>query len=165
MKNLIPLNIISRAQDNQDASYESLLDLFTLLSFVLLIAAFLYTSQQIGRDTSSSNVEAYIAGRGSGESATIPDNLTLLILYKDQGQDKIMLIEGATSESTYLIDDNTIKTTLNEILPILQRANEIYITLHSKEEIPSPSIWLSIQIWLSENKFNNYKIYFTGNYG
>ena len=164
MNRWFPEIIRSDPEQDRGAAYESLLDLFTLLSFALIIAAFIYATQQTSQDTGAINVETYIADRASGTPPSLPEDLLLVVLYREQGLDKVMIIEGSEQPSRHVIGAQSIKSILDEMLPVFQRANEINIVMHKGDEAANPSVFVSIQRWLSENKFNIFKVYFTGSH-
>ena len=165
MNRWFPEIIQSGSEQDRGTMYESLLDLFTLFSFALIIAAFIYATQQTSQGTDAINVEAYIADRASGTPASLPEDLLLVVVYRDQGLDEVMIIEGAGQPSIHVIGAESIKSILDGMLPVFQRANEINIVMHKGDEAANPSVFVSIQRWLSENKLNTFKVYFTGSHG
>lgn len=145
------------------ALFESLLDLFTLISFILIFAAFIYVARSTGQDQNSSTVVAQIAERGSGVADTLPRDVLLMVIFREKSIDELAIVDGTTGTTTYLpMTVDGIEKVLNDLSPIFARVSTIKIAVYDGPESANPGILIAIQRWLASHRFTQYHIYFTG---
>lgn len=77
-------------------TFESLVDLFTLLSFALIIASFLFGIQKVQTSETAKVAEISFKKviKGEGSPVDLPENYLVLVLMKEKGQDMILLVES-----------------------------------------------------------------------
>ncbi len=99
-KNSFQLNILNEFIDN----FESLVDLFTILSFVLIAAAFFFGIQKV--QTSESDITGEIdvreIGSRSASQAELPDDIVVIFIANENGKDiiKFKMKESETDKLT-----------------------------------------------------------------
>ena len=144
------------------APYESLLDLFTLISFILMLAAFIYAARSAALEKSSSSVVAQVAESGSGVPQTLPHDVLLLVIYRESSTDKLTMLDGATgTESHTSVTVESVARVLNGFASIIERAGSIDVAVYKRKEDVNPAIFLAVSRWLTEDAHKDYKIYFT----
>jgi hypothetical protein len=80
------------------ASYESLLDLFTLLSFMLILAAFFFVKNTSQGAQGVAAVAAHLVDRGSGAPPSLPKDYVLLTYSIEGSQAILVLMDGRSGE-------------------------------------------------------------------
>src|SRR5690242_20404080 len=94
------------------ASYESLLDLFTLLSFILIVASFVFVAQAKRGDRNSAAITASLAAEGTGAPASLPKDIALLIFSREGSKSKLVLLDGLTgTASPFFVTRNDVDQT------------------------------------------------------
>lgn len=159
---------ISRSRPFRDdanarvAAYESLLDLFTLISFMLILAAVIYAAPSTSRDPNSSSVVAQIAERGSGVPEALPADVLLLVIYRENSVDRLTILSGATGTLHHFdVTADNIEQTLDGLSSLFNQAGTINMAVyHAKEDI-NPGIFLAVSRWLTNHR-GKYNVYYTG---
>jgi hypothetical protein len=142
------------------AAYESLLDLLTLISFLLILAAFLYVASASAGDRNWASVSAQLAQRGSGTPRAIPSNAFLILLFNENSTNMMNAISGATGFRTNLVvTPGTVANALTGFSNELAHVR-ISISLYEPKERVSPGIVLDVQRWLTYHQFNDWQLYF-----
>lgn len=154
----------NRDDNSRIASYESLLDLFTLISFMLIFIAFIYMTKIHQASNNPLSVTVQDAVSGSGINQAFPKDMILLVIYKENSKDKIAILDGNTGE----IEKSPITTTnidqvLKKFSPKLSRTKKITITAFERNGPINYQIYFQIQEWLSKNRYNKLDIQFVGN--
>jgi len=158
--------MITRRTDLHDdsnarvAAYESLLDLFTLISFLLILAAFIYVARASGGDKNWASVAARITERGSGTPRAIPSSAFLIVLSRENSNDLFWAVSGATGFKTNsVVTPQTITGVLGTCS--LELANlKIYVSLYEPKEKVNPGVMVEAQRWLAYHGFNDWRLYF-----
>ena len=145
------------------ASYESLLDLFTLLSFILIIASFFFVTQSTGKDQYSSLITAQVTQRGSGITQTLPKDELVLILYRENSADGLIIIDGTTGLKTNIdVTAAGVVETLKKFEPAFDHNSTINLVSFTKTKATiNTDIYFAICRWLTENHHKQFKVYFT----
>jgi hypothetical protein len=145
------------------AAYESLLDLFTLISFILIFAAFIYVSQSSAGVASAAAVVSGEAAKSGGTPQGIPKDVLLLVLFREDSKDRLTIIDGTTGVTTPMIlTTQTTEGVLTSLSPSFARAAKINIAINEEKEPVNPAIVLTIQRWLASHSHNKYNFYFVG---
>lgn len=154
---------INDDENSRIAAYESLLDLFTLFSFILIFAAFIYVTQFSQNSKDGASIFAQDAVSGSGIQKTFPKDMLLLIVYQENTKDWLRVIDGVKNESvTFTVTTSSIKDVLNSLSSRFALASKINIGIYEIDQPVNPGIVIEVQRWLSDHGHHEYKIYFVG---
>jgi hypothetical protein len=145
------------------AAYESLLDLFTLISFILILSAVIYAAKSANRSQESSSILAKVATHGSGVPGTLPADELLLVIYRDNSIDKLTIVDFATGSHTFDVSVHNVDQTLNNLSSLFDRAGTINVALYREKEDLNPGIFLAVSRWLAGHGHNKYRVYHAGN--
>src|ERR1700722_6351186 len=144
------------------SAYESYLDLFTLLSFILIIASFIYVSkseqydqnvsptstESVSDKKTSTSILAQVAERGIGVPQRLPKDSILLVIYREDAIDKLAVVDGDIGGTNqYVVKVETANTILDKLLPTLNSARVIDIAVYKGKEDVNPSIFLVVSRW------------------
>jgi hypothetical protein len=144
------------------AAYESLLDLFTLVSLIMMLAAFVYMQQAGAGEKSASFVTADIAQRGSGAPLSLPKDTLLLVLSRSGPLDVLSLVNGSKGGSTnVVVTVETVAAVLNGLAGELGGNKEVDLAVHSGGGTPNPGIVVAVQHWLADHRCKKYRVYFS----
>src|ERR1035441_6227080 len=117
---------LNRAGENPNvrvSSYESLLDLFTLLSFILIVASFILVAQAKRKEMGAAATTSSIATQGTGAPVSPPRDVALLIFALEGTKSKLVLFDGNTGTSSrFFVTINDVDQRLEQISPALSRA-------------------------------------------
>jgi hypothetical protein len=146
----------SRDESNtRTAAYESLLDLFTLITFVLIIAAYIYASQLFGKGQNWSSVMTEAAEHGSGVPQTLPKDVLLIVIYREDSVDKIAFIEGSMAKSDRrTVGVNDIDTLFKGYVSVFDRTKTINVVVHNGKEKINAEIYLAATSWLAAHQLS-----------
>jgi len=144
------------------AEYESLLDLFTLISFILIFAAFVYVAGVKGQNTYGSDVLPRIAREGSASATVFPEDLVLLVLYREEGIDKFMISKGmANIRLIENVNRKNILDHLENLKAVITSARKINLAIDDSKQEADRFVAIDIQSWLAKNNVQ-YKFYLSG---
>jgi hypothetical protein len=154
---------LSSFSDNADArvaAYESLLDLFTLISFVLIFAAVIYVSQISARYEGGSLIDSKVARHGSGTAQMLPHEGLLITIYRDGSKDQLSIKNLGSGEVTNkeVIQDD-VDSCLAEFLPLLITLDKTSVAISGKKDSVNVNLLFSVQLWLTEHNLK-YHLYF-----
>src|ERR1035441_9387682 len=142
------------ASNTRVAAYESLLDLLTLISFLLILAAFLYVARASAGDRNWASVTAQLAQRGSGTPRAIPRNAFLIILSREKSTDMMNAVSGASGFKTNLVvTPETVGGALGGFSNELAHVR-ISIGVYEPKEKVNPGLVIDVQRWLTYHQFN-----------
>ena len=146
------------------AGYESLLDLFTLISFVLILSALLYVGVARGPDNPSSSVLAEIAERGSASPQTLPVDLLLLVIHRQSNVDKLTLLDGGGGHPVTLnVTEEGVSETLDKVRAMFERGKKIQVAIHrGRDGAVSAGIYLRLSEWLAKRGHGEFRVYHSG---
>lgn len=143
------------------ASYESLLDLFTLLSFILIVAAFVFAARTSRGNTTSATFAASIAQQGSGTPVSPPKDLVLLIFTREGSQSRIVLFDGTMGVTTsFFVTTETIPGSLEQASSSLAKANQVQFAIPRLRQNDDACIILAVQEWLTRKGQRSWSITF-----
>lgn len=143
------------------AAYESLLDLFTVISFILMFAAFTYVARSAAVSNNSASVSTQDLIGGSGMPQELPRDVVLLIVSPGKGRDRFILKDGDSGAAyNWQVTADNIEEVLNDQSSILERAKFIKLFIDKQKELTNPSVVLLIQHWLPNHRHGNYQIIF-----
>ena len=152
--------------DSRVSEYESLLDLFTLISFILIFAAFLYVARSNGSDENASDVAARITQKGNGTtsgSQALPKNVLLMVLYRENGQDKLLISDGISgTNKVEIVTHETIVNLLVKFTSEFAAPRIINFAAYDGKESANVALIVDIEHWLAAHDYN-FKLYFTQN--
>ena len=148
------------ASNARVAAYESLLDLLTLISFLLILAAFVYVARASAGDRNWASVTAQRAQRGSGTPRAIPRNAFLIILSRENSTNMMNAISGASGFKTNLVvTPETVGGALGGFSNELAHVT-INISIYEPKEKVNPGVVLDLQRWLTYHQFSDWQLYF-----
>lgn len=147
------------------AAYESMLDLLTLISFILIFAAMIYASRAAGRDQNSAAVVAEIAEHGDG-APMIPADVLLTIIYREQSVDKLAIVDGATgNHQAFDVTVDGVGSVLDGVAQLFDSAANIDVAFYRRDEDVNPGVYLAVSRWLASHGHNKYHVYYAGEPG
>jgi hypothetical protein len=136
------------------------LDLLTLISFLLILAAFVYVAQASAGDRNWASVTAQRAQRGSGTSRAIPRNAFLIILSRENSTDMMNALSGASGFRTNLVvTPETVGGAVGGFSNELAHV-KINISVYEPKEKVNPGVVLDLQRWLTYHQFSDWQLYF-----
>jgi hypothetical protein len=144
------------------SEFESLLDLFTLISFILIFTAFLFVANSNKPSQNASDVSTHIAKDGFGSSATLPQDVLLLIMFRDEYSDKLCIADGRSGKSDIFdISDNKVSEVLSNISDRIKSAGKVELAINEGKQNVDSSEVVDVQKWLAKHQCN-FRIYFSG---
>jgi hypothetical protein len=142
------------------AAYESLLDLFTLISFVMILAAFIYITRSVESGQNSSSVISEIARKGTGTPKAPPKNALQVVIVRENSADRLIIKDEVTgSETRKEVTAATIKNVLDGSLPAFENAKLINVVVEDGKQEVTPDVFNSIIRWLADHR-RDYHLYF-----
>ena len=150
--------------DEKKETFESLVDLFTILSFVLIAVAFFFGIQQpktSGNSMSSAEFDFEKVRRGGTPTTEIPDDTIVILIYKENSSEAFQIIRKGIRSISYHQEDSNINEILKNEFQNISSTGKIHIVAIEEQNGETFSILYNIQKWLAINSFNNIKIYFS----
>jgi hypothetical protein len=130
-------------------NFEALVDLFTLLSFVLIIASFVFGIYQVKISEKIAEVEVAKVKSG-GPPVAIPEDIAFIVILKTNKTDVIRIDKGDYLSENYVADDASISSILTRELNNLEAANEIHLVLFTKAiKDPNYRLLYETERWLA----------------
>ncbi len=157
------------------AAYESFLDLFTLLSFILITSAFVLVNRSESMATETyigdpknnsanevwSSVVSKTTARGTGTPTAPLQEHLYIVLYRSERDNMVATIDGTASSKTQLkITPDSVSEIMTGIEDKLSRAKTIYLVVYQSKEKIDPGIFLEISQWLAAHNYGNYRVSF-----
>jgi hypothetical protein len=131
------------------AGYESMLDLFTLISFTLILAAFLYATQAAQNLNTSTKIVSSNAASGNGSPSTLPKDMLLLIIYRMNSIDYLTIVDGASGKrDNFDVTLETLPVKLSVRSELLNRKKILNVAIHKGIQDVNPAIVLEVDRWL-----------------
>lgn len=137
------------------AAYESMLDLFTLLSFVLILAAIIYVAR-VSSGENTASIMAQNARQGNGISSPIPQDSLFLLVFRTNSTDQIAITEGMTGTSHFFAVSNNISSQLSQFSKAFEEARTIKI---AAADSFAPAVLVKVMEWLPQHGYHNFNIY------
>src|SRR5262245_12533569 len=98
------------------------------LTFVLMLAAFIYTARSVANDQNRISVTAQIAQQGTSTPSTLPRDELLMVVHRRDTVDKLTVLDGTTGSSTNLtVTTDNIEHVLDGLKTSLERSAKINI--------------------------------------
>jgi len=142
------------------AAYESMLDLFTVISFMLILAASLQVARSTGPQSSSS-VMSEVARPGGGVQPALPKDVVLVVLYRENLTNRLSVVFGGTANSfNEAVTEADIEATLSRVTLPFTPSTKINIGLDEERGQVNPAIWMKMQRWLTKNGHGRYNVYY-----
>jgi len=146
--------------DTKVAAYESLLDLFTLISFVLIFAAVIYVTRNTARYEESSLIETKSARSGAGTAQISPHEGFLLTLYREGSKDKCSIKNLESGEVKLKdISAENVGSALAEFLPLMIKIDKTNVAIGGKKALVNANLLFAVQLWLNDQNLK-YHLYF-----
>ena len=158
-----PRNVHNWEESNTRAGlFESMLDLFTLISFVFILTAILYARQSTSAADYVADVTS-VSTAGSGVARTIPKDVVLLLFHQGDLGSQLTLADGATGFRTNSpIVVGRVRETLNLFQPMLTRGGKLNIGFYKRPRPLPDSIVAEVLEWLATQKEPKAKFYIVG---
>jgi hypothetical protein len=144
---------LNKFSDERSENFESLVDVFTLLSFVLIIVAILFSSQKLQRSAIEQQgifIFKEIT-EGTGAPSDLPLNTIVVILTIENFKDVIYLVKSG--EMPKIIFQSGQKRLLWESLEDLKsfflKSEDIQIVVDNKNQSVNAELFLILQNWLA----------------
>lgn len=144
-------------------NYESFIDLFTLLSFALIIASFIFGIHKahVSDMTKITEIKFDKIGSGAGLPVGIPPNILILILMKQNNNNIIHIVKsGGINFKKNISDTTDLELALKSHQDIILNAEDIRIVLFKNKTKPNYEFYVYIQEWLTKNGIDKVKVYF-----
>jgi len=142
-------------------SYESMADLFTLLSFVLIIITFIFGVNKPTNNIAE-NIEMElqeITATGNADTF-IPDDEIFFILTKKQKMDYIYFYKNGNLDNKFYPTTDNLQSFLKKELTSIQKAEKVSLILHKKNGSPNNNLFVQIQEFLAKNNIRDAKLFF-----
>lgn len=139
------------------ADYESLLDLFTLISLILMFVSLLYVGKAEGIGQQSAYVTSIIAKHASGPTKALPLDVTLMALYQENNNNMFAIetgFSGTTQRKS--VNRNNISSILDSFLPVIKKAGKIELVIEDVKTDEYAVVAISTENWLNKNGLTNY---------
>jgi hypothetical protein len=147
--------------DSKVAAYESLLDLFTLISFVLIFAAVIYVTRNSTPYESSSLIDSKVANHGSGIAQLPPQRGFLITIYREGSNDKLSIKNLGSGETAYEdVSQGKVDTALGGFLAEFEEVNETNVAISGDKDSTNAQLLFAVQLWLTKHNLK-YHLYFS----
>lgn len=146
-------NTIEGTDSSQIENYESLVDLFTLLSFVLIISTFLFGFQRVAENTTIQTMSKFRnVYKGNAPPVGLPENTLVLIQTAKNNQDIIYLVEsGKSPEIIYSSGQKkSLWSCLEEKKQLFMDSNDIQVIINNKVNKVNGDLFLIITNWFAQ---------------
>ena len=149
-----------RMTQESEGQFESLIDLFTLLSFVLIIASFVFGIYQFQASDKVVEIDSNkVASRGS--PITIPENIIFIAILKRNKADIVHIVKGGQASETHVTDSTNISTILGREQKDLETAKEIHLVFFIKDIThPNYKLFYDTEEYLANHGITKFKIHF-----
>ena len=143
-------------------SFESLVDLFTILSFVLIASAFFFGSQKVQTSESGALAEFELREiiQGAAPLPALPDDIVIIFIAKENGSDIIQFTKKRSKFNRYYASKVDLDSICRSELQGFQSSNNINIVVLEGHSEPNYRLLYRIEKWLAGNGFNNVVINF-----
>ena len=141
-------------------NFESLIDLLTLLSFVLIIASFVFGIYQFQVSDKMVEIDSTKVA-GKGPPVTIPENIIFIAIIKTDEGDIIHIAKGGQASKRNVADSTNISSILSREQEDLKAAKEIHLVLFTKNiKHPNYQLYYETGMWLANHGINKVKNHF-----
>ncbi len=137
--------------------FESAVDFFTLLSFVFIVAAFLFGIQQLQHSQTETKAKIIFkeVGKGGSISYDIPENTLIIILTKKNNNDVVYFVKGGELTKTIYRSGQSqpLMESLDNEVNSFKNAEDIHIVVDNEKHLVNSNILLDLQNWLAHHSF------------
>lgn len=141
--------------------FESLLDTFTLLSFLLIIVAIIQANRVSSGDTRETAVALREPSSGGNAARAVPKGVVLLALFRDGGADKLSISDGTQqSYDEFFLTPEQLPTVLTNFLQRARSIPNVHLAVYEGNGKPSPGLLVALQHHLWLNGCKGFKMYF-----
>jgi hypothetical protein len=168
-------NISPQDLKSSIGTYESLLDLYTLLSFVLIIASIIRVERLAGYDPNSMLVTTQLVSPEARTPHLVPRDEMVLLIFRTNRVfmtssrittnyvDCLGVIDGPTQSATNLsVTLDGLDGTLRPFSQEFGRVKRIKLGAYDMKETSDALMVLRIAEWLNTNGFNKTGLFFAG---
>lgn len=153
------LNNFDELSESKKENFESLVDLFTLLSFVLIIAAILFGHQNIQKvsNIQQSSLIFRETEEGSGTPADLPLNTIVLVITKGSSNNDILYFvkSGDFPKIIYQTGQKeSLWNSLEKKKSDFKKAQDIQIVVNNEKQRVNADLFLILQNWLAHYSFS-----------
>jgi hypothetical protein len=137
------------------AAYESMLDLFTLITFVLIVAALLYATRVYGQGQNAASVVTGQVQKGSGAPSTRPEDALTIVIYRENAKDMLSFVEGTNpTPDRRQVSKMDVYRIMDGFASIFERVKIVNVVVHKGTEDASGDIYLAVTSWLASHQRN-----------
>ncbi|HEX4264581.1 MAG TPA: hypothetical protein VH597_09605 [Verrucomicrobiae bacterium] len=137
------------------AAYESMLDLFTLITFVLIIAALMYATRVSGQGQNWSSVVTGIVEKGSGVPRTFPENALTIMVYRENSKDMLTFVDGQNPvPDRRQVTKADVFGLLDGFASVFDHVRVVNVVVHNGTEDANGDIYLKVTSWLAIHNHN-----------
>ena len=153
------INLIEKFQEenSNEENFESLIDLFTLLSFVLIIATILF-GFNTNSDTKemNNNFQFKSISQYSQIAVDLPSNILIVILIKENNKDMIYLINSNEDICVlyYEGQKNNLWEKLENKKNEFNEADNIQLIIDNRMNTINLELFLKLEQWLAKNNLS-----------
>jgi hypothetical protein len=145
---------LEESDSSQIENFESLVDLFTLLSFVLIISTFLFGYQRVDEyvTTLQTMSEFREVHKGNAPPVGLPENTLIIVHTVESNNDMIYLVESGKSPEViyYLGQNKSLWSSLEEKKSLFMDSNDIQIIINNTANKVNAELFMIIQSWLAQ---------------
>ncbi len=154
---------LENADDSEVENFESMVDLFTLLSFALIISTLLFGYQYIHETDDSvikvTNFETIY--EGNAPPLDLPEDTIILFITVDNKQDILYLKKGnSPREIIYQTGQSeSLWRSLEDKKRLFLNSNDIQIVVINKNKTVNAELYLEIDNWMAAYSFKTTVIF------
>ena len=141
--------------DDSDA-FESLADLFTMLSFTLIMAVIIFgiTELHVAAMERSDNVALDYLQRKGSERVAVPPNVLIMVLHSEGGLTTLRMASSVVGDTTVFSSDRheSIAACLDSIGDQIQIANRLELIVRAHGDRFDAVRLVEAQQWLAKRK-------------
>ena len=127
---------------------ESLVDLFTMLSFMLIFAAFFFRMQAASNPHHVADAQIY-ASRAEGGRASVPSDLAVFVVFKEGSNTRVSFACGETQREEITVDNVRDLRPLHHLTNDLHMVARVWVIQHVRQSEPDPQLVLNVAAWLN----------------
>jgi len=143
-----------------DDNFESLVDLFTLLSFALIIASVIFGIQPVSEYENAYQLEVRQVGNGQSPPSTLPDDITVLVINQKNGYDILSIIKSGEKIRDFPVSSQSIIDILKREIESFKNSEKVILVLMKSKTTPNYHLCYIVQEWLAKNIRQEIKTYF-----
>lgn len=139
---------------HDDESFESLVDLFTLISISLILATVIYgLKNNINMEATTVPIKEIIDQTGSTDISL--ENVIILYVSHDEGQDKIVFNDSDRGRRISPVSRKTVDSILDSELMLLSNASKILLGVDSGGTDTTQALFTDVQRWFFSHEMDD----------